>query len=86
MNIDTNELVNEDALKELTEEDKLEFKQLPPELLDVARRALAGRNKMFISKNSGGKLSTWAAKQRKDKLARRKKNKVAKLSRKKNRK
>ncbi|HML23557.1 MAG TPA: hypothetical protein PKD09_18010 [Aggregatilinea sp.] len=52
---------------------------IPPELNRAARRKLAGHSQATVSLTSGGKLSKWAAKQRKAK------RKVAKDSRRKNR-
>lgn len=56
------------------------YQPIPPELLKVAERALKGRSETVISKHSGGKLSKWAAQQRKQK------RKVAKETKRRNRK
>lgn len=44
------------------------FEPLPEELQPAAKKALAGKNSVVISKTSGGKLSRWAAGKRKKKL------------------
>lgn len=58
---------------------ELGYTKVPKELETAAKKKLAGKDEAFVSLTSGGKLSKWAAKQRKDK------KKAAKLSRRKNR-
>jgi hypothetical protein len=41
------------------------YEVLPDDLQGAARRKLAGRSEAHVSKNSGGKLSRWAAGRRK---------------------
>jgi hypothetical protein len=41
------------------------FQELPPSLNRAARRKLAGQESAIVSPTSGGKLSKWAASQRK---------------------
>lgn len=41
------------------------FEQLPPELTKAAQAKLAGAIEATVSRNSGGKLSKWAKKRRK---------------------
>ncbi len=55
------------------------YEQVPKELEAAAKKKLAGKDETVVSLTSGGKLSKWAAKRRKDK------RKLAKASRKKNR-
>ena len=77
MNVDTNELINAKTFEELK---KIKtFEPIPDELEHAAKVKLAGRSSAIISKISGGKLSQWAAKQRKIK------RKAQKIARKKNR-
>ena len=57
----------------------LGYTEVPKELETTAKKKLAGKGEAFVSLNSGGKLSKWAAKQRKDK------KKMAKQSRRENR-
>jgi ABC-type enterochelin transport system substrate-binding protein len=56
------------------------FEQIPPELESAAKKKLAGNDSAMVSLTSGGKLSKWAAKRRKEK------RKMEKESRKRNRK
>jgi len=78
MNVDTNHLV---VLRE-TEQDALralDYERLPGELEPAARAVLRGRNEAYVSRTSGGKLSKYAAKRRKEK------RKQARAARKRNR-
>jgi hypothetical protein len=52
---------------------------VPNELQGAAEKKLAGKDEAFVSLTSGGKLSKWAAKQRKHK------RKIARASKKRNR-
>jgi len=65
----------EEAIKAI----KAEYRTLPPSLQNAAKRKLKGRNSAYVSKTSGGKLSKWAAQERK------KKRKLQKAAKKKNR-
>jgi hypothetical protein len=56
------------------------YKELPADLQNAAKLKLNGRHEAHVSLSSGGKLSKWAA------LERKKKNKVSRLARRKNRK
>lgn len=60
---------------------------LPPEYHEAARRKLAGRREAYVSLTSGGKLSMWAAQQRKKKREneRKARRNMAKASRRRNR-
>lgn len=63
----TGELIRmSDALKKLSND----FQRVPPELSRAASKKLAGRDHAEMSLTSGGKLSKWAAKQRKTKRKR----------------
>lgn len=81
MNSDTNEIISKqlaaamgvDALQEQG------FEPLPLDLQDAAAKFLAGADRAIVSKHSGGKLSRFAAKQRKAK------RKAAKMARRRNR-
>ena len=55
------------------------YTEVPKELETAAKKKLAGKAEAYVSLTSGGKLSKWAAKQRKAK------RKIAAESRKKNR-
>jgi hypothetical protein len=78
MNVDTNHLIQlqEQKLKEYQDKG---YEEIPPELYAAAQQKLAGRSEVYVSKTSGGKLSKWAADKRKAK------RKMAKQSRKRNR-
>ena len=75
MNIDTNHLVA--ALRK--EDLELGHEKLPSDLDRAARAVLKGRPEAYVSRTSGGKLSRYAAKQRKAK------RKAARAARKRNR-
>jgi hypothetical protein len=45
------------------------YELVPNELERAAEKKLAGRNEATVSLTSGGKLSRWAAKKRKEKMA-----------------
>jgi aspartyl aminopeptidase len=82
MNPDTNHLKSlNDVTNEMKEQLEGEgYEPIPEELNRAAKRKLNGNNEAYVSRNSGGKLSKWAAKKRKQK------RKMAKAARKKNRK
>lgn len=68
MNPDTNELIrfgNEIEMKELTEKG---FIPIPQTLEQAAKLMLGNKDSVFVSKTSGGKLSKWAAKKRREKI------------------
>jgi hypothetical protein len=44
------------------------YELVPNELERAAEKKLAGRNEATVSLTSGGKLSRWAAKKRKEKM------------------
>ena len=75
MNVDTNHLVA--ALR--PEELEPGYEKLPSDLDRSARAMLRGRSDAYVSRTSGGKLSRYAAKQRKAK------RKAAQAARKRNR-
>lgn len=83
MNPDNGHLVSN--LDEFTNDEshllKEAYEPLPAHLHRAARKKLNGKKEAYVSLTSGGKLSQWAAGERKKK----KKRKQAKLSRRKNR-
>lgn len=88
MDINTGHLVSPEKFKEMmenyTDYDRkaLEnYQPVPKELEVAAKKKLAGKDEAYVSLTSGGKLSKWAAKQRKAKKLR----KMQKESRRKNR-
>jgi len=81
MNVDTNHLVALAARRE-KERDALralDYERLPDELEPAAKAVLRGRSEAYVSRTSGGKLSKYAAKRRKEK------RKQARAARKRNR-
>lgn len=52
-----------------------QYVPVPPELQRAAELKLAGQNEAMVSLTSGGKLSRWAAKQRKERTARKRRDK-----------
>jgi len=64
MNPDTNELISIKSLKEAAKAYEKGFLPLPKNLELAAKLKLAGKQRAFVSKTSGGKLSKWAAKKR----------------------
>lgn len=89
MNVKDNHLVRD--IKQVPEDEQEDYTELPEELAEAAQKKLAGKDETVVSKTSGGKLSKWAAQQRKlrreraKKAANRRKNKAARKSRRKNR-
>lgn len=73
MDVDSMELVRSTVIDELVKEygprsyEVQRFTPVPQELEHAAERTLAGKDRSVVSKTSGGKLSRWAAKQRKAK-------------------
>lgn len=67
MTVDTGELrmISKDEAKQAMKEG---FQPIPPHLEGAAKRKLNGRRSAKVSRNSGGKLSKWAAEQRKHAL------------------
>ena len=80
MNPDTGHLVTQEVLERMDEEKKKQYKPLPQRLNRAAKRKLAGKGEATVSLTSGGKLSQWAAQERK-----KKRRKTARASRKRNR-
>lgn len=79
MNPDSMELKSFEEEKELKKALAKGFDVLPPKLTRAARRKLASRRSVTVSRTSGGKLSKWAAEKRKNRRA------MAKASRRANR-
>ena len=67
MNPDTNELVRIDGIDELLNYQKKGFVPVPQTLCKAARLMLGKKKKVLVSKTSGGKLSKWAIKKRRQK-------------------
>lgn len=80
MNVDTGHLILTDKREELKSLMKQGYEPVPEELSRAAKRKLAGEKEAYVSLTSGGKLSNWARKKRKAR------KKVARKSRKRNRK
>ena len=71
MNTDNNHLIDRNKFSDKDAE-SLEkafgtFTPVPPELTRAAKLKLAGQKQTIVSRNSGGKLSKWAASQRRNK-------------------
>lgn len=64
MNPDTNELRRVDGIAELMGLKKRGFLPIPKKLERAARLKLGKKKKVIVSRTSGGKLSKWAAKKR----------------------
>ena len=67
MNCDTGELRRMANLEDESEAFKEMFTRVPEELEEASKRKLNGSNRAFVSLTSGGKLSKFAAKERKKK-------------------
>lgn len=84
MDVDRNELISGEEHERLKQSDPKEasrFEQVLKTLWPAARQKLHGKDRAFVSRTSGGKLSSWAAKRRKEKQRRH----MVKLSRRNNR-
>jgi len=68
MNPDTNELTRARTEEELEELLDRGFLEVPEELHKAAELKLGKENSAFVSKTSGGKLSKWAAKKRRERI------------------
>ena len=79
MDTSNNHLMNMESVEYLLADRRAEFDVVPLHLQNAAKKKLNGRNSAFVSKDSGGKLSKWAAQERK------KKRQAQKASRKANR-
>ena len=66
MNPDTNELIRFEYKEELEKFFGKGFIQVPQHLERAAELTLGKNKSIFVSKTSGGKLSKWAAKKRKE--------------------
>jgi ABC-type enterochelin transport system substrate-binding protein len=80
-------LVSGEKLREFLEkepEKKERYKPIPEHLERAAQKKLAGKEEAMVSLTSGGKLSQWAAQERKEKT-RKNARKTSAASRKKNR-
>ncbi len=67
MNPDTNELIRVKNLEEMRKLGKKGFIPIPQSLEEAANKMLGKKKKVIVSKTSGGKLSKWAAKKRRQK-------------------
>ncbi len=84
MNPYTGQIATLKAMQELSAEQQDGFRELPGNLNAAASKVLGGRKVATVSLKSGGKLSKWAAaERRRDKE--RSHNRIAKQSRKRNR-
>ncbi len=72
MNPDTNELVRADNVEEMKELKEKGFIPVPQSLKRAAKLMLGKKKKVIISKTSGGKLSKWAAKKRRERAEQKK--------------
>jgi len=72
MNPDTNELVRPDGYKEILKLYEKGFMPIPKSLERAARLKLGKKKSVFVSKTSGGKLSKWAAKKRRERAEQKK--------------
>ena len=66
MNTTNNHLVTEEQLAAMAKacQDITTYQPVPKHLQRAALKKLAGRREAFVSKTSGGKLSKWAAAER----------------------
>jgi len=67
MNPETNELRVFEDEEELRKAIKLGFEAVPDYLEHAAKLKLGKKESVFVSKTSGGKLSRWARKKRREK-------------------
>ncbi len=72
MNPDTNELRRVDSIAELMGLKKRGFIPVPKKLDRAARLKLGKKKKVIVSRTSGGKLSRWAAKKRRERAEQKK--------------
>ncbi len=72
MNPDTNELRKVDGIAELMGLKKRGFLPVPKKLERAARLKLGKKKKVIVSRTSGGKLSRWAAKKRRERAVQKK--------------
>ena len=87
MDVRTGELIREKAFEELAEEEAKRFRKVKKELEEEAIKELEGKDKTFIDLKARTPLAKWAKQERKmDKKKIKKKRKIAKASRKRNRK
>lgn len=84
MNVNTGHLITSEMFQALQESQQRDYALVPQELESAAEKKLAGKPEAMVSLNSGGKLSKWASEQRRSK--RKSRSKIAKQSRKRNRK
>ena len=87
MDPDIGHLVSEKKLLEILEkepEKKERYKPIPEHLERAAQKKLAGKEEAMVSLTSGGKLSSWAAQERKAKT-RKKARRTSEASRRRNR-
>ena len=87
MDTETGHLVTSEMLDAILKKDpkKAEkYTPVPEQLEGAAKKKLAGKNEAMVSLTSGGKLSKWAAHDRREQ-AKKKARKTAKKSRQRNR-
>lgn len=69
MNCDTGHLVTQEILEKMEELHRLQYEAIPAELEGAAIRKLHGEKEAHVSLTSGGKLSRFAAANRKQRRA-----------------
>ena len=79
MNCDTGHLVSAEALKDMTEEERRNYEQVPSHLSLAAQLELMGKDETYVGKSASGGMSKHMLGKRK------KKRQIAKASRRKNR-
>ena len=82
MHLPTNELVSGDVFKDMTDEQRRQHTAVPDEYSHAAKVALGGKDRVHISYTSGGKLSNWAADERRKAKAKIKRKAARKARRK----
>ena len=83
MNVNTGHLITPEMFQAMQDSQQKDYMQVPQELQSAAEKKLAGKPEATVSLASGGKLAKWASEQRKSK--RKSRSKIARESRKRNR-
>lgn len=78
MDTRTNHLVTQEALEKMEALERARYTLVPKRLRRAATKKLAGRSEATVSRRSGGKLSQWAAEQRRKQQKAAKRNASAK--------
>lgn len=69
MQASTNRLVRADTDEEMRRLAREGFEPVPPGLQRAAAKKLRGQREVTVARHSGGRLSKWAAKRRREQLA-----------------